>query len=52
MTLPPSDEENYDHKKLALWPVFGGAFIYYNFKENLDEKPKILLGFIGVLILL
>jgi hypothetical protein len=37
ITIPPSDEEEYDHKLLTLWPVFGGFFLYYNFWEDLTK---------------
>lgn len=35
-TIPPTDEENYSHKLLTLWPVFGGIFIYFNFREIIN----------------
>lgn len=51
-TIPPTDEENYSHKLLTLWPLFGGIFIYLNFKELIDSKKQILLIFIPLLFLL
>lgn len=40
ITCPPSDEEEYDHKLLTLWPLFGGMFLYYNFWDFLSDTHK------------
>lgn len=52
MTLPPSDEENYDHKLLTLWPVFGGLFIFWQLNGIIADNKIILFIFIGFMILL
>ena len=52
-TIPPSDEEEYDHKLLTVWPLFGGAFLYYNFWDHLVVKnPNSSFIFIPILVLL
>ena len=49
-TIPPSDEENYDHKLLILWPIFGGIFISWSFKETIEHRPWILAIIIPIFI--
>jgi hypothetical protein len=52
ITTPPSDEENYDHKLLILWPVFGGIFLYANFWDLLVKYKYMNYFLIPFLIFL
>ncbi len=51
-TIPPPDEEHYDHKLLTLWPVFGGLFLWFSFKESFDDHKWLFFIFIPILVLL
>lgn len=52
ITIPPSDEEHYDHKLLILWPVFGGIFLYVNFWNTIIMNTWINYLLIPFLIFL
>lgn len=49
ITIPPADEESYDHKLLILWPVFGGIFLYANFWNLIVSNPWLNLVLIPIL---
>jgi hypothetical protein len=52
ITVPPSDEEHYDHKLLILWPVFGGIFLYINLWKFIKNHFWINFILIPILIIL
>ena len=52
ITIPPSDEENYNHKLLILWPVFGGIFLYANFWGKIMANNWVNFILIPFLVLM
>lgn len=44
MIIPPTNEENYKHQLLCIWPVFGGIFIFYYLKPFFDHHK--IVGFV------
>ena len=52
ITIPPSDEENYNHKLLILRPVFGGIFLYANFWGKIMANNWVNFILIPFLVLM
>ena len=37
-TIPPGDEDEYDHHYTVYWPFFGGLFLLFMFFESPTYK--------------
>lgn len=48
LTIPPSNEEDYEHNYLIIWPILGIPFIVFNLFSNywayLYSLPFIIFG--------
>lgn len=49
LTVPPGDEEEYNHNHTMAWPIFGYIFLMYNF---FGEPCKKWLYFLPLFVAL